>query len=95
MASIDLKADEEGLLEASRRFGLPVKFYPADELNEVDFPHPSQVVYRHTGAYGVSEPAAIKSANGGQLLVEKHKSGNVTISIALVNFAAEKQEVRP
>jgi cobalt-precorrin 5A hydrolase len=41
-------------------------------------------VYRYTGAYGVSEPAALLSAGAETWLMEKRKSVNVTISIALV-----------
>jgi cobalt-precorrin 5A hydrolase len=43
----------------------------------------SETVYKFTGAYGVSEPAAFLASKGGEVVLHKKKSGNVTISIAI------------
>jgi cobalt-precorrin 5A hydrolase len=83
LATIDLKADEAGLLEACRRRNWPLVTYKAEELNTVPIPHPSDMVFRYVGAYGVSEPAARLAAGADDWLVEKVVSGNVTVSVCL------------
>lgn len=89
-ASIDLKADEPGLLALARTHGWALRFYPAARLAGVPVPHPSETVRRHTGTPSVSEAAALLA--GGDLpmtalVVEKHKlrgpdGRHATISIA-------------
>ncbi|SDH03762.1 cobalt-precorrin 5A acetaldehyde-lyase [Alteribacillus persepolensis] len=83
IATIDLKKDEKGLLEVCEKNEWPFVYYTPNELNRVSIPHPSDVVYKYTGAYGVSEPAAVLSSGNETLLIEKEKQGNVTISIAV------------
>lgn len=85
LASIDLKADELGLLEFAETNELPIVFYPKDELNTVEGLQRSAAVFKATGAYGVSEPAAILAAGGGKLIVNKIKYKDVTIAIAEEN----------
>ncbi len=82
LASIDLKADEEGLLDFARQNGLPISFYPAARLNTVKGIQRSETVHRCTGAYGVAEPAAILEADADRLLCRKKKWQDVTIAIA-------------
>lgn len=82
LASIDLKADEEGLLDFARQNELPINFYPATRLNTVMGIQRSEIVHRCTGAYGVAEPAAILEAAADRLLCRKKKWRDVTIAIA-------------
>lgn len=89
VASIDLKADEVGLIEAVLAQGWTMRFYPATALAQVPVPNPSETVRKYTGTPSVAEAAALLAAGGdmSQLLIEKHKlSGpdgrNATISIA-------------
>lgn len=91
VASIDLKADEAGLLELAAARGWRMKFYPAAELAKISVPNPSEVVRKHTGTPSVSEAAALLAADTdmSQLLVEKFKlrgpdGRNATISIARI-----------
>ena len=88
-ASIDLKADEAGLLGLAQRHGWPLRFYAAAELAAVPVPNPSETVRRYTGTPSVSEAAALLAAGAGMqaLLVEKHKhrgpdGRNATVSVA-------------
>lgn len=90
-ASIDLKADEAGLLELAARQGWTLRFYPAAELAQVPVPHPSETVRKYTGTPSVSEAAALLAAGTdmSRLLIEKHKQRgpdgrNATVSIALL-----------
>jgi cobalt-precorrin 5A hydrolase len=91
VASIDLKADEAGLLEFVAARGWRIQFYPAKELAKVAVPNPSEIVRKHTGTPSVSEAAALLAAatDMSQLLVEKFKlrgpdGRNATISIARI-----------
>ncbi|MNB75701.1 cobalamin biosynthesis protein CbiG [compost metagenome] len=90
VATIDLKKDEQGLLDVCRKYGWRLDFYTPEELNEIPQRHPSETVYRHTGAYGVSEPAALRASGASAWLLEKTKMGNVTLSIARIPFSASQ-----
>ena len=93
-ASIDLKADEPGLLALVARHGWPMTFYAPAQLAAVPVPNPSETVRRHTGSPSVSEAAALLAASAAgpvlpaaALLVEKHKykgadGRNATVSLA-------------
>lgn len=84
IATIDAKADEEGLNLFAKRYRLQVMHYAAEELNRVDVPSPpSEYVMDAVGAKGVCEPAAVLAAGGGRLLIRKQKSGNVTVAVAM------------
>lgn len=89
VATIDLKRNETGLLELTAKHNWTFVTYTPDQLNEIPMQNPSETVFKYTGAYGVSEPAALRYANAKELLLKKKKSGNVTISIARVNFEEE------
>ncbi len=89
VASIDLKADEAGLLEVARACGWTLRFYAAAELAQVTVPNPSETVRKHTGTPSVSEAAALLGAGTdlSHLLLEKHRlrgpdGRNATVSIA-------------
>ena len=87
-ASIDLKADETGLLEYCREDRIPVSFFSAEELMAVegDF-HTSDFVREITGADNVCERVAMIGAH--QLIVPKTVLDGVTVAVA-----AEMKEVR-
>lgn len=89
VASIDLKADEAGLLQAVQERGWRIRFYAAAELAAVDVPNPSETVRQYTGTPSVCEAAALLAAGVDQthLIIEKYKlrgpdGRNATVSIA-------------
>lgn len=86
LCTIDLKKDEQCFLDITRNYDWEFVTYSPDELNEIDFPSPSETVFKYTGAYGVSEPAAMRYAKVNALILEKKKSGNATISVARLLF---------
>lgn len=86
IATIDLKKDEEGLLALCAKYGWELVTYTPAELNTVKLPNPSETVFKYTGAYGVSEPAALLSSGADHWLLEKKKSGNLTISVTRIPF---------
>ncbi|MEW9699101.1 cobalt-precorrin 5A hydrolase [Paenibacillus sp. SI8] len=88
VCTIDLKKDEVGLLEVTAKHGWQFIHYTPEELNRVSIDAPSETVHRFTGAYGVSEPAAKLYLGRDELALVKKKSGNVTISVGLLDFAS-------
>lgn len=88
--SIDLKADEGGILDTASRFSRPLFFFSREALGAVDVPNPSGVVQKFVGTPSVAEPAAILALTqspppwkGHAILeIEKKKSGNVTLALA-------------
>lgn len=83
LASIGLKRDEAGLLEAAARLGKAILFYETGDLKDIAVPNPSARVQRETGVPGVCEAAAMKLAGTKDLLVQKTRCGNVTVAVAL------------
>ncbi|GAB4176105.1 MAG: precorrin-3B C(17)-methyltransferase [Coleofasciculaceae cyanobacterium] len=59
IATIDIKADEVGLVELCRERNWPLQTFPAEMLRSVNVPNPSTVVDREVGTPSVAEAAAI------------------------------------
>jgi cobalt-precorrin 5A hydrolase / precorrin-3B C17-methyltransferase len=100
IATIDLKADEVGLLELCQNRNLPLRCYPAESLRSIAVPNPSLVVETEVGTPSVAEAAAILAARQqdeslketeSNLLVTKQifrqtdLTGAVTVAIAVSN----------
>ena len=84
LATIDLKTDEQGLLELSKQKNWPVVCFSAKELRRVkEIPNPSELVKKNTGTAGVAEPAALLSAKASDWLVKKQIFPNVTVAVAV------------
>src|SRR4028119_2297340 len=64
IATIDIKADEVGLVELCRDRNWPLRTFPADVLRAVNVPNPSVVVAAEVGTPSVAEAAALMAANG-------------------------------
>jgi cobalt-precorrin 5A hydrolase len=86
LASIDLKADESGLLETGRVLDRPVVFYSRQDIEGVNAPNPSKIVEKHIGVQSVCEATALLSARNGVLIIPKQKTSNVTMAVAKVAF---------
>jgi cobalt-precorrin 5A hydrolase len=82
LASVDLKQDEEGLLDAARRLDLKIRFFSREQLQAVrNIQTPSAMVEKHIGVKSVCEAAALKAAPRGALVVPKQKTSNVTVAV--------------
>jgi cobalt-precorrin 5A hydrolase len=81
-ASLDIKSDERGLLDAAKAFGRPIYFCGREDIEGIAVPNPSDTVARHIGAKSVCEASALWSAGTQELLVPKLKAGNCTLAIA-------------
>ncbi|ELS01543.1 precorrin-3B C17-methyltransferase [Xenococcus sp. PCC 7305] len=62
VATIDIKADEKGLLKVCRDRNLPLQTFPASILKKVAVPTPSTVVNQEVGTPSVAEASAIAAA---------------------------------
>ncbi len=83
IATIEIKKDEQGILDLAVELGVPLHFYNSEALNQVEsIKNPSNYAKKYTGARSVCEAAAILAANSGKLIVEKKKTKNVTIALA-------------
>ena len=80
LATVDVKADEAGIVEAAARRGWPVVTYPAERLAAVDVPNPSAAALAAVGTASVAEAAAVVDADA--LLVPKRKSAMATAAVA-------------
>ena len=81
--TIDVKADEEFCAMLEEEYGEEVVFFSAEELAQVDVPHPSDTVMKHVGTPSVCEAAAILGSNHGQLVIPKVKGKNWTAALAI------------
>lgn len=84
VASVELKKDEQGLWAFAEKYKLPINFYTADELNEVDGDFiTSDFVQSVVGVSNVCERSAVKDSSGGRLLLHKTSLNGVTLAIAV------------
>lgn len=87
-ASIDLKAQEGGLLEVCEENHWPVTFYTAEELLAVEGTTASSAFVRSvTGVDNVCERAALAGAE--RLLIEKTALGGVTVALAAEHWEVD------
>lgn len=86
LATVDAKADEQGILDAAARRGWPVSIHPAALLAAVEVPNPSEVVLAEVGTPSVAEAAALCPGTTpgapAELVVEKRKSAMATVAVA-------------
>jgi cobalt-precorrin 5A hydrolase len=89
IASIDIKADEDGLIGLARHLSVPLALFSRQELEQVNhIQTPSTIVEKHVGVKSVCEAAAILAARNGTLIVPKHSTKNVTVAVARISFSS-------
>ncbi|RKS73787.1 cobalt-precorrin 5A hydrolase/precorrin-3B C17-methyltransferase [Motilibacter peucedani] len=81
LATVEAKADEQGIVEAASTRGWSLVVHPADVLAAVDVPNPSDVVLAEVGTPSVAEASALVEP-GAELLVAKQKSAMATVAVA-------------
>lgn len=84
IVSIDLKKEEEGLLEYAKKWGIPFYTFSAEELSKVEcVSSHSEFVQKITGVDNVCERAAIlASGEDGTLRMPKRCLDRVTVAVA-------------
>lgn len=97
IASVDVKADEPGLMELAQELGIPFWTFPREALRAMtQVPTPSERVARHVGTPSVCEAAALLAAGeGGTLWVTKRKSANGTVAVAGRKVGPERRADLP
>ena len=92
LASIDLKAEEEGIKELARKYKVPFLTYSAEELGEVpgEFTG-SEFVMSVTGVDNVCERAAVRAASSSPLSCD---AGNRLVTESGCGIAGES-DCRP
>jgi cobalt-precorrin 5A hydrolase len=86
LASADVKAQEEGLMEAARRLGVPLRIVPSEEIRAAgrDFAR-SDFVMGKVDLPAVAEPAALLAGRRTRLLLPKTARDGVTVAVAVEN----------
>lgn len=94
VASIDVKADEAAIHAVAAHFGVPVRFFSAERLEEQTprLANPSDVVFAEVGCHGVAEGAALAAAGqDGNLIQPKRKSKRATAAIGQASQVFTKE----
>ncbi len=92
LASVDIKSEELGLLEAAAELNLPVEFFSRPAIRAVLQEHGKEFGYsglvdEKIGVGGVCEPAAVLGAGKeSKLILPKTKYGKVTVAVAEGNW---------
>ena len=98
IATVDLKADELGIIALADSLGVPLETYAAAELNAAAHREPQQSaspaceLHRPTpsaannllGVFGVAEPAAMLATGASGVIVPRTKSDRATIAVARI-----------
>lgn len=90
IASIDLKAEEQGILEFCKKHNLDFEVYSSEELRALkgDFSE-SSFVNSITGVSNVCERSAVIASDNGKLMINKTAEHGVTIAAALEDWSVE------
>lgn len=83
IASADVKANEQGLIEAARTLGVALRFIASDEIREstLDFDK-SAFVQKSVNLPAVAEPAALLAGRRTSLILRKKAYQGITVAIA-------------
>jgi cobalt-precorrin 5A hydrolase len=82
LATVDLKANEPGLLSFSRRHGIPLRVIAKYQIEGRSWvSQPSDWVRQSVGLDGVCEPCALIASTRGRLVVPKTALDGVAVAI--------------
>ena len=83
LASADVKRDEPGLIEASRRLGIPLRIVSSETIRSSPWRFTaSDFVQKHVGLPAVAEPAALLAGRRTSLLLKKQTYHGITVALA-------------
>ena len=89
LASVEIKADEAGLIEAARRLGLPLRLIASDEIRATCYAfETSKLAQEKVDLPAVAEPAARLAGRRTRLLVPKRILHGVTVAVARENWSS-------
>lgn len=83
ITSVEDKSDEAGLLELSKKLGVPLKFIPKTLIAVIEENFDSSELVKKTlGIGSVAEPSAMLGGTRCQLILKRIKSKTTTLAIA-------------
>ena len=90
LASIDLKAGEEGILAFAEKYQIPFETYTAEELMQVEGEFTeSSFVASVTGVSNVCERSAAAGSRNGRIICRKTAGDGVTVALAADGYSVE------
>lgn len=82
LASVDVKADETGLIAAATELGVPLNIVSREQIAQLETAYStSEFVKQTIGVAGVCEPAALITS-GGPLIMPKRSGNGITVALA-------------
>jgi cobalt-precorrin 5A hydrolase len=94
VVTIDLKAEEPGLLEFCNRYGLPLRIFSKKQIADRAWvSNPSEWVRENIGVDGVCEPCALLANPQGQLIVPKVAQNGVAVAIVADNALSPNEVI--
>lgn len=82
IATIDLKANEPGLLEYCAQYDIPLRVFSSQDVKYRPWvTEPSDWVQQNVGVVGVCEPCALMASIRGSLVVSKFRLAGVAVAI--------------
>lgn len=86
IGSIDVKKNEEALINLSIYLNVPFKTFTAEEISKVEHLYEkSDWVKQNVGVHSVAEPVA-HLLSDGNLIIKKHKYNGITFSVGRINI---------
>jgi len=83
LASADIKADEQGLIDGAAELGLPLRLIPSHEIrNSKKQFQRSDFVDEKVNLPAVAEPSALLAGRRTKLILRKRKFNGVTVAVA-------------
>ncbi|MBN7576868.1 cobalt-precorrin 5A hydrolase [Clostridium sp. 2-1] len=88
IVSVDIKANEEGIIELAERINCPFKTFSKDEIKTVqDKYDKSEFVFKTLGITGVCEPSV--DLAGAEVIISKIKHEGMTLAIGVLKNILE------
>ncbi len=87
-ATVSIKRDEAGLIEAMDSLEIPLVFLEPEEIRHYSFPgmSESEAARKHFDIPGVCEPCAMITAHRGSVMVPKRGNNGVTLALVKENL---------
>ncbi len=87
LASADIKADEQGLMMAAKKLGIPLRFIPSDDIRSTTrIFERSHFVEEQVNLPAVAESAALLAGRRTQFILPKRIYNGVTAAVARESF---------
>jgi cobalt-precorrin 5A hydrolase len=100
IATINVKKNEPGFLELSKKYNWKIRSFQAEELDRVEgVENPSEIVKKYVGTKSVGEAAALLCSGATKLLLSKRKFSlssegkNLTMAVARIPFHTRKETI--